>query len=149
MRVATIAEVPVRRIVHGTLTVATRGESFTDLTPAVTVWLGEIGGGEGLVSAFVTHTTASLTVQENADPDVRHDLLQTLSRLAPRNASYRHEVEGPDDMPAHIRTMLSDTAVILPVRGGHLAVGTWQALYLVEHRDGPRDRRIVLTYLGD
>lgn len=148
MQVETLAEATATRIVHGRLRVRTRGAGFTDLTPAVERWTGEIGAGDGLIAVFVSHTTASLTVQENADPDVLEDLLVALSSLAPRGASYRHTLEGPDDMPAHIRTMLSDCVVPMPLRAGRLALGTWQALYLIEHRDRGRDRTVCLTYVG-
>jgi secondary thiamine-phosphate synthase enzyme len=97
---------------------------------------------------FCRHTSASLTIQENADPDVRTDLMTALDRLAPRKAGYVHDDEGADDMPAHIRTMLTGTSVAIPVAGGKLALGTWQGLYLVEHRDRPHRREIVLHLVG-
>jgi secondary thiamine-phosphate synthase enzyme len=148
MNVATLAETPAERIVQGRLEVATRGEGFIDITSAVARWLDEIAAQDGLVSAFVTHTTASLAVQENADPDVVRDLLSSLSTLAPRGPGYRHAIEGPDDMPAHIRTLLSGCAVPLAVTGGRLVLGTWQSLYLVEHRERGRMRAVALTFLG-
>jgi secondary thiamine-phosphate synthase enzyme len=101
-----------------------------------------------MLFAFCRHTSASLTVQENADPDVLHDLGTALDRLAPRNAGYRHTVEGPDDMPAHIRTMLTATDLTIPVGRGRMLLGTWQAVYLVEHRDRPHTREIALTFIG-
>jgi secondary thiamine-phosphate synthase enzyme len=148
MRVETTGEAPLSRVVNGRLSVSTRGEGFTDLDRAMADWLEEIAAGDGVVIACVAHTTASLLVQENADPDVRADLVASLHRLAPRGAAYRHALEGVDDMPAHIRAMLTDTAVSLPVRAGRAATGTWQTLYLVEHRDAPRTRTVTLTYLG-
>lgn len=131
------------------LTISTRGPGFTDLTPAVEEWLGRIGAREGLLTAFVRHTSASLTIQENADPDVRRDLLDALDRLAPRSADYRHSIEGSDDMPAHIKTMLTSTSIGIPVVSGKAVFGTWQALYLVEHRDAPHRREVVLHFIGE
>jgi secondary thiamine-phosphate synthase enzyme len=96
------------------LTFETRGRGFTDITRAVAGWLGSIGAGDGLVTLFLRHTSASLTIQENADPDVLRDLLDALDRLAPRDAGYRHDVEGPDDMPAHITSMLTSTSLSAP-----------------------------------
>ncbi|WP_245943855.1 secondary thiamine-phosphate synthase enzyme YjbQ [Acuticoccus kandeliae] len=144
-----MSEAAVTRVVHGRLTLRTGGPAFHDLTPALRAWLGDIGAGSGAVCAFVAHTTASLCVQENADDDVQRDLLTSLARLAPENAPYRHHFEGPDDMPGHIKAMLSDTSVMLPVEGGAPRLGTWQALYLVEHRTGARERAVHLTYPGD
>jgi secondary thiamine-phosphate synthase enzyme len=148
MRVETTGEAAVSRIVNGRLSVATRGEGFAELDRAVETWLDEIDAGDGVILAWVAHTTASLVVQENADPDVRADLLTSMHRLAPRGAGYRHAMEGEDDMPAHIRAMLTDVSVALPVRGGRPTVGTWQSLYLVEHRSAPRVRTVTLTYMG-
>lgn len=148
MRIETTGESRLSRIVHGRLAARTRGEGFVDLKRPVADWLGEIRAGEGVLVASVAHTTASLTVQENADPDVRDDLVTSFHRLAPRGAAYRHTLEGEDDMPAHIRAMLTDTSLSLPVRGGRLVLGTWQTLYLVEHRAAGRERIIALAYLG-
>jgi secondary thiamine-phosphate synthase enzyme len=97
---------------------------------------------------FCRHTSASLTIQENADPDVRTDLMTALDRLAPRDVPYVHGIEGPDDMPAHIRTMLTDAVLTIPVVDGRLALGTWQGIYLIEHRDRPHRREIVLHLVG-
>jgi secondary thiamine-phosphate synthase enzyme len=131
-----------------TLTIATRGPGFTDLTGEVSAWLTSIGAGDGLLTLFVRHTSASLTIQENADPDVLRDLTSTLERLAPRGAPYAHDIEGPDDMPAHIRSMLTSTSLGVPVCAGRMVLGTWQALYLIEHRDRPHTREVVLHFLG-
>jgi secondary thiamine-phosphate synthase enzyme len=130
------------------LTIATHGPGFTDVTRPVAEWLASIGAADGLLTAFVRHTSASLTIQENADPDVLRDLEETLERLAPRAARYHHSVEGPDDMPAHIKSMLTATSLGVPVMSGKAALGTWQAIYLVEHRDRPHRREIVLHYVG-
>ena len=103
---------------------------------------------DGLVTVFCRHTSASLTIQENADPDVQTDLMTALDGLAPRHAGYVHGAEGPDDMPAHIRTMVTDSALSVPLVDGRLALGTWQGIYLIEHRDRPHRREIVLRAVG-
>ena len=104
--------------------------------------------GDGLLTVFVRHTSASLAIQENADPDVRTDLLDALDRLAPEAADYRHADEGPDDMPAHVKAMLTGVSLSVPVEGGIPILGTWQALYLIEHRRAPHRREVKLHYLG-
>ena len=132
----------------GRLTIETPGPGFTDMTAEVARFVAESGIRDGLLTAFCRHTSASLTIQENADPDVRADLMTALDRLAPRDAPYMHGVEGPDDMPAHIRTMLTGASISIPFGGGELALGTWQGLYLIEHRDRPHRREIALHLLG-
>jgi secondary thiamine-phosphate synthase enzyme len=131
-----------------TLSIDTRGPGFTDLTRQVAGWLASIGARDGLLTLLVRHTSASLTIQENADPDVLRDLAETLEKLAPRAARYHHAIEGPDDMPAHIRSMLTATSLGVPVTGGKAVLGTWQAIYLIEHRDQPHTREIALHYVG-
>ena len=126
----------------------THGPGFTDITREIAGWLEDARAGDGLLSVFVAHTSASLTIQENADPDVLRDLGDALERIAPRGHPYRHTSEGSDDMPAHIKSMVTSTSLSIPVQDGHMALGTWQGVYLVEHRDAPRRRRIVLTFLG-
>jgi len=138
---------PVRQASH-TLVIETRGPGFTDITRGVAAWLGAEAAADGLLSVFIAHTSASLTIQENADPDVLHDLSDALDRLAPRDHPYKHSMEGSDDMPAHIKSMVTSTSLSIPVRQGALALGTWQGLYLVEHRDAPHRRRVVLTFTG-
>lgn len=128
--------------------VATRDPGFTDITEELAVWLRSVGGAEGLLTVFIRHTSASLTIQENADPAVQSDLLVALDGLAPRDAHYEHSSEGPDDMPSHIKSMLSSTSLQIPVRDGRMLLGTWQAVYLIEHRDGARQRQIVAHYIG-
>lgn len=130
------------------IVIETHGQGFTDITREVSAWLGGEGAAEGLLSVFIAHTSASLTIQENADPDVLRDLTGALDRLAPRGHPYRHSSEGSDDMPAHIKSMVTSTSLSIPVQQGRLALGTWQGLYLVEHRDAPHRRRIVLTFTG-
>jgi secondary thiamine-phosphate synthase enzyme len=130
------------------LTVQTSGRGFTDLTAEAAKFVEEAGAREGAVTLFIRHTSASLTIQENADPTVLHDLATALDRLAPENAGWRHDTEGPDDMPAHIKTMLTATSLHIPVLQGKLALGTWQAIYLIEHRRRPHRRAIVLQFAG-
>ncbi|MFL6825936.1 MAG: secondary thiamine-phosphate synthase enzyme YjbQ [Bradyrhizobium sp.] len=130
------------------LTVQTPGGGFTDLTAEVAQFVKDSGGREGAVMLFVRHTSASLTIQENADPTVLKDLMTALDRVAPSDAGWRHDTEGPDDMPAHIKTMLTATSLHVPVINGELALGTWQAIYLVEHRRRPHRREVVLQFAG-
>ena len=135
-------------IVSSLLTVQTSGAGFTDLTAEVAKFVADARAREGAVTLFVRHTSASLTIQENADPTVLVDLTTALDRLAPENAGWRHDTEGPDDMPAHIKTMLTATSLHVPVLRSALALGTWQAVYLVEHRARPHRREIVLQFIG-
>ncbi|WP_442893447.1 secondary thiamine-phosphate synthase enzyme YjbQ [Bradyrhizobium sp.] len=130
------------------LTAQTSGAGFTDLTAEIAKFLREAAAREGVVTLFIRHTSASLTIQENADPTVLVDLTTALNRLAPENAGWCHDTEGPDDMPAHIKTMLTETSLQVPVLQGALALGTWQAIYLVEHRARPHRREIVLQFAG-
>ena len=128
--------------------VATRGPRFTDITAEVAAWLASIAAQDGLLTLFVRHTSASLTIQENADPDVLRDLADALDKLAPRGTGYRHSMEGADDMPGHIRSMLTAVSLGVPVTGGAAVLGVWQAIYLIEHRDRPHAREIALHYIG-
>lgn len=126
----------------------THGPGFTDLSPGLHGWLREIGADTGLVTLYLRHTSASLTIQENADPDVQRDLVSALARLAPEDMPYRHRKEGSDDMPAHIKAMLTATHLSIPVADGRSLLGTWQSPYLVEHRREPHRREVVMTFLG-
>ena len=135
-------------IVSSRLAVQTPGAGFVDLTAEIAKFVQETGARAGAVTLFIRHTSASLTIQENADPTVLHDLATALDRLAPENAGWRHDTEGPDDMPAHIKTMLTATSLHIPVLQGELALGTWQAIYLIEHRRRPHRREIVLQFAG-
>jgi secondary thiamine-phosphate synthase enzyme len=135
-------------IVSSLLTVQTRGAGFADITAEVAKFVREAGACEGAVTLFIRHTSASLTIQENADPSVLADLQTALCRLAPENAGWTHDTEGPDDMPAHVKTMLTATSLNVPVLEGQLALGTWQAIYLIEHRNAPHRREIVLQFIG-
>ena len=135
-------------IVSSLLSVQTSGAGFTDLTAEIAKFVREAGAREGVVTLFIRHTSASLTIQENADPTVLDDLLTALNRAAPENAGWSHDTEGPDDMPAHIKTMLTATSLQVPVLRGAPALGTWQAIYLIEHRARPHRREIVLQFIG-
>jgi secondary thiamine-phosphate synthase enzyme len=135
-------------IVSSRLTVQTSGRGFLDLSAEVAGFVREAGAIEGMVTLFIRHTSASLTIQENADPTVLKDLTTALDRLAPEHAGWSHDTEGPDDMPAHIKTMLTATSLQIPVLDGDLALGTWQAIYLIEHRTRPHRREIVLQFAG-
>ena len=108
----------------------------------------QAGAGDGVLLVYLRHTSASLTIQENADPDVQTDLTAALDRLAPEDAPYVHDVEGPDDMPAHVKAMLNGVSLHVPVAQGRPALGTWQGLYLVEHRRAPHSRDVVLQFIG-
>src|SRR6202165_1065795 len=135
-------------IVSSLLTVQTTGRKFVDLTAEIAGFVKDAGAREGAVTLFIRHTSASLTIQENADPTVLDDLMTALERVAPENAGWRHDTEGPDDMPAHIKTMLTATSLQVPVLQGGPALGTWQAIYLVEHRARPHRREVVLQFTG-
>ncbi len=132
----------------GLVELVTRGPGLTEITADIATWLQDHGAREGLVTLFIRHTSASLTIQENADPDVRTDLIDAFERLAPQDAPYRHGSEGPDDMPAHIKTALTDTSLSVPVLNGRMALGTWQGIYVWEHRARPHERSVALHFLG-
>lgn len=132
------------------LQISTRGKGLYEFTGEVERWLASAGIATGLLTVFIQHTSASLTIQENADPDVIADLNDFFGRVAPEdNRLYRHTLEGPDDMPAHIRSALTATQLSIPVTGGKLALGTWQGIYVFEHRAMAHRRRIVLHLLGE
>lgn len=127
-----------------------RGRGFTDLTATIADWVGASGIRIGMFTAFVPHTSASLLVQENADPDVRADLEAFFSRLVPDgDPAYRHSSEGPDDMPSHIRSALTQSQVSVPVEERRLALGAWQSIYLWEHRMTKRNRQLLLHLVGE
>ena len=130
------------------LTVPTQGKGFVNLTREVAAWLKSVGAEGGLLTVFVTHTSASLTIQENADPNVRVDLLDALERIAPEDHPYAHHEEGPDDMPSHVKSMLTSVSLSIPVIEGRMALGIWQGIYLIEHRTAPSQRRVVLSFIG-
>ena len=146
--IETVFNGEVARQATGTLAVETRGQGFTEVTEATARWAAGTGIRHGLLTVFCRHTSASLLIQENADPDVRRDLLTAFDRLAPRDAAYVHSIEGPDDMPAHIRTVLSGVSLSVPVVDGRMALGTWQGIYMDEHRDRPHRRILVFHLIG-
>ncbi|MEP5518033.1 MAG: secondary thiamine-phosphate synthase enzyme YjbQ [Bauldia litoralis] len=132
------------------LSVATRGKGLNEITTAVADWIGEVGIETGLLTVFCRHTSASLIIQENADPDVRTDLEVYFEAIAPEDPGrYVHGMEGPDDMPAHIRTALTSSSLSIPVVDGRMALGTWQGIYLFEHRARPHRREVVLHLIGE
>jgi len=131
------------------LAVETRGKGLTEITPAVARWQAGQGIRNGLLTLFCRHTSASLIIQENADPDVRTDLEAFFERLAPESDPYVHTLEGPDDMPAHIRAALTQASLTIPVSDGDMVLGTWQGIYLFEHRRRPHRRDVVLHLIGD
>jgi secondary thiamine-phosphate synthase enzyme len=141
---ATVADA----IATATLTVETEGEGLVEITRDVARFVEDAGAREGMLFLFIRHTSASLTVQENADPDVRTDLVTALRRLAPSDAPWVHDVEGPDDMPAHVKTMLTGVSLHVPVIAGALALGTWQGIYLAEHRARPHRREVLMRFIG-
>ncbi|QFT59264.1 hypothetical protein FIU94_10545 [Sulfitobacter sp. THAF37] len=135
-----------------TFDISTRGQGLYLFTPEVETWLA--GHGDGLLTLLIRHTSASILIQENADPDVQTDLLAYYQRLVPpaddQTMSYlRHRMEGPDDMPAHIKAAMLPVSLSIPVAGGRMQLGTWQGLYLFEHRDAPHQRRVAAHFLPD
>lgn len=133
-----------------TVSIPARGPGLTDVTTRVADALSASGIREGLVTCFIRHTSASLLIQENADPDVLTDLENFMRRAVSRDPKlYRHTTEGPDDMPSHIRAMLTQSSLSIPVKNGRMMLGTWQAIYLFEHRDAPHTREIVVHAIGE
>ena len=135
-------------IATATLTVETPGEGFTEITEDVRRFVSEASAADGALFLFLRHTSASLAIQENADPDVQKDLITALRRLAPEDAGWIHDTEGPDDMPGHVKAMLTGVGLHIPVAQGKLMLGTWQGIYLIEHRFRPHRREIVLQFIG-
>ena len=132
-----------------TLTIATRGKGLFEFTDEVREWVRRQEIAEGLLTIFCRHTSASLLIQENADPDVQTDIADYFEDIAPETREYVHAAEGPDDMPAHIRTALTGVQLSIPVADGKLMLGTWQGIYLFEHRRAPHRRQVVLHLLGE
>ena len=132
-----------------TLSFQTPGQGLHEITRDVAVWAHAQGLTTGLLTLFCRHTSASLVIQENADPDVRRDLEDWVAQVAPESAAYRHQDEGPDDMPAHLRSALTGVQLTIPLIDGRLALGTWQGIYLFEHRRRPHAREVALHLLGD
>ena len=138
----------MRQAVH-TLSVRTSGPGLVEITRELAGWVAAQQMTTGLLTLFCRHTSASLLIQENADPDVARDLEDYFARIAPESDAYRHQDEGPDDMPAHLRAALTQTQLTIPLVGGRLALGTWQGVWLFEHRARPHRREVVLHLLGD
>jgi len=135
---------------HGELRVPTRGKGLHDITRHIRQWLAEQSIQSGLLTVFLRHTSASLTIQENADPDVQRDMTEFFERLVPESTPwFRHTTEGPDDMPAHIRTALTSASLSIPVLQGRPALGTWQAIYVFEHRSERQQRYVLLHAIGE
>ena len=131
------------------VSVSTNGKGFYEITSEVAAWVAGLGIDEGLLTVFLQHTSASLVIQENADPDVVRDLEAFFSRLVPEDSRlYTHTLEGPDDMPAHIRAALTQSQLAIPIRGGRPALGAWQGIYVFEHRRHPHRRSVLLHALG-
>jgi secondary thiamine-phosphate synthase enzyme len=138
----------IESIATATLAVETSGEGFFDITGEAARFLDQVKARDGALLLFMRHTSASLVIQENADPDVRTDLVTALARLAPADAGWVHDVEGADDMPAHVKAMLNGITLHVPVTGGQMMLGTWQGIYVAEHRARPHRREVVLQFLG-
>jgi secondary thiamine-phosphate synthase enzyme len=147
-RMSPIIEVAPQLIATATLRVETPGVGFTDITENAASFIKQVGAADGALLAYLRHTSASLTIQENADSDVQSDLIAALDRLAPENAPWIHDAEGPDDMPAHVKAMLNGVSLHVPVVSARLALGTWQGIYLVEHRRRPHSREVVFQFIG-
>ena len=136
------------KLITTTLSIKTTGPGLTSISADVTRWLGKHASGDGQLTLFIRHTSASLTIQENADPDVLKDLETFMRKLAPwEEGLYRHNTEGPDDMPAHIRAALTQTSITIPVIAGRPVLGTWQGIYVWEHRADPQQREVVVQLL--
>jgi secondary thiamine-phosphate synthase enzyme len=135
-------------IAQAVLSVETSGEDFFEITHEIAGFLEKVGARDGVLLLFLRHTSASLVIEENADPDVRVDLVTALDRIAPANAGWVHDTEGPDDMPAHIKSMINGVTLHVPVADGKLGLGTWQGIYVAEHREAPHRREVTLQFLG-
>jgi secondary thiamine-phosphate synthase enzyme len=138
----------MRQATHS-LGVRTNGPGLVEITGEVAQWVADQGLRLGLLTVFCRHTSASLLIQENADPDVARDLEDYFAGLAPESDAYRHQAEGPDDMPAHLRAALTPSQLSIPLVGGRLALGTWQGIWLFEHRARPHRREVVLHLIGE
>ena len=147
-RLSDIVTAAPELIARASLHIDTPGAGIVEFTREAAEFLAKAGADDGVLLAFLRHTSASLTIQENADPDVQRDLMTALERLAPEDAGWVHDTEGPDDMPAHVKAMLTGISLHVPVAGGRMMLGTWQGLYLVEHRRRPHGREIVLQFIG-
>ncbi len=147
-KLSAVTTTRVETIATAVLTVDTPGEGFFEITRDAKGFLAAARARDGALLLYLRHTSASLVIQENADADVRTDLVTALKRLAPEDAGYVHEVEGPDDMPAHVKSMLNGVSLQVPVQGGELRLGTWQGIYVAEHRAHSHRREVILQFLG-
>jgi secondary thiamine-phosphate synthase enzyme len=147
-KLSLITETPAPALATATLRVDTPGAGFSEITADARAFIAQSGARDGVLLVFLRHTSASLTIQENADPDVQTDLTTALDRLAPEDAPWVHDAEGADDMPAHVKAMLNGISLHMPVVGGELLLGTWQGLYLVEHRRRPHAREVIFQFIG-
>jgi secondary thiamine-phosphate synthase enzyme len=138
----------MKQVFHS-VAVSTKGARLYEFSAAAHSFVRDSGIRDGLLTCFIRHTSASLLIQENADPNVQRDLIDAFARLAPEDADYAHDDEGPDDMPSHIKSALTQVSLGIPVRGGALALGTWQALYLFEHRTASHRREVMLHLIGE
>jgi secondary thiamine-phosphate synthase enzyme len=147
-RLSSITDVAADRVATATLVVETDGEGMIEITRDAKRFLADAGASDGILFIYLRHTSASLMIQENADPDVRVDLVTALRRLAPEDAGWVHDTEGPDDMPAHVKAAITGISLHVPVVDGAPALGTWQGIYLAEHRARPHRRELVFQFLG-
>jgi secondary thiamine-phosphate synthase enzyme len=147
-RLSAVSETSVQVVAAARLNVETKGAGFTEITADAKRFIAQSGARDGVLLLYLRHTSASLTIQENADADVQVDLLTALQQLAPEDAGWVHDTEGPDDMPAHVKAMLTGVSLHVPVIGGGLGLGTWQGIYLLEHRAQPHRREVLLQFLG-
>jgi secondary thiamine-phosphate synthase enzyme len=145
---STIQTTRIDTIATATLAVETSGEGFFEVTREAARFLDQVKARDGVLLLFIRHTSASLVIQENADADVRTDLVTALSHLAPADAGWVHDVEGPDDTPAHVKSMLNGVSLQVPLIGGRMMLGTWQGIYVAEHRARPHRREVVLQFMG-
>jgi secondary thiamine-phosphate synthase enzyme len=141
---------PAMRQLFHQISISTHGKGLYMLSPAVSRWLTQTAIRDGLLTLLIQHTSASLVIQENADPDVRTDLEKFFARLAPEgDPIYDHTLEGPDDMPAHVRAALTQSSLSIPVVNGEMALGTWQGIYVFEHRRATQNRHVMLHLMGE
>jgi len=147
-KMSAISQAVPQLIATATLRVDTPGAGLTEITGHAAGFIAQLGASEGTLLVYLRHTSASLTIQENADPDVQADLMSALDRLAPQDAPWIHDAEGPDDMPAHVKAMLNGVCLHVPVTAGKLALGTWQGIYLIEHRRKPHNREVIFQFIG-
>lgn len=147
-RLSAISAAVPQLIASASLRLDTPGAGFTEITAQAADFLAQCGAGDGTLLVYLRHTSASLAIQENADPDVQADLAAALDRLAPQDAPWIHDVEGPDDMPAHVKALLSGVSLHVPVAAGKLALGAWQGLYLIEHRRRAHSREVIFQFIG-